>query len=836
MCLTSATDKGDVRANVSDRRDCQQYDHYRFQAASVSLWEEDISERCAALDGLGQQGVTDFRAHLLQNPACIRQAVHLIKILDVNDVTLCIHGAKSKDELLGSLTKSLTPEALSTFRDEIVAIAEGKTHLEKESTVQTIHGQKIDILVSMSIPTAGESDTMLVSFMDSTEQKCAEKALQERERRLQSIIDVSGDVFFELDRQGVVTYCSPPIEQILTFAPAEKLVGTHFSQHFFPDQREIAESGFKRALSGQAVKNLGLQVFDRQGAAAFIEVDMAPISKEERIVGVMGTLRDVSERIFLEQKLQESEGMIRALLNASTEAMVLLDLDGTLLALNEATARSLNRSVADLTGKCVYDFFPVDVARARKANTERVIRLKSPQHIEDERGERFFDSHVYPIFDSRGEVVRVAVFSRDITERVRYTRRLQQAHQEILQRNRELTVLNRVAEMFSQPYSLRNALSATLRLVLDTVYLDGGIIQLAGKSKNLPSYVTYGDLAFFPQQEQLFCMAERVQSEMIQSARSIWTMDSAHLPDLGTPVWQEDGTVVGFLVQAHEKPQGVMLLFSRQPRALSEAQVRLLLTIAGQIGTAVESAKLADGIAQIELANELDHLRSELIANVSHELRTPLGLIEVGCSSLQAEDVTYKRKTQLKFLRLIEQGTAKLSRLVDNLLGLSRVENSGFRLCKRMVDLRKLVRDTVDRMELIASAHQFTCELPAGPLRAKVDAYACEQVLYNLLSNASKYSPLGTEITVRASAEGQEVLVQVRDRGIGIPPQEMPHVFERFYRGQHEQVQRAGGTGLGLAVCKELVLAHGGRVWLENMSDVGTSAFFTLPIGDVQGE
>jgi PAS domain S-box-containing protein len=750
MCLKSATDKGDFRANVSDRRDSQQHDHHLFQAAPVSLWEEDISELCAALDTPRQHGVTDFR-------------------------------------------------------------------------------------VSMSIPVAGESDTVLVNCMDVTKQNRAEKALRERERRLQAIVDVSGDVFFELDRQGVVTYCSPPIERIRTFAPAERFIGTHFSQHFVPDQREIAESGFKRALSGQAVKNLRLQVFDRQGASALIEVDMAPISTEERIVGVMGILRDVSERILLEQKLQESEGMIRALLNASTEAMVLLDLDGTLLALNEATARSLNRSVTDLTGKCVYDFFPVDVARARKANTERVIRLKSPQHIEDERGGRFFDSHVYPIFDSRGEVVRVAVFSRDITERVRYTRRLQQAHQEILQRNRELTVLNRVAETFSQPYSLRNALSATLRLVLDTVYLDGGIIQLAGKSKNLPSYVTYGDLAFFPQQEQLFCLAERVQGEMIQSARSIWTMDSAHLPDLGTPVWQEDGTVVGFLVQAHEKPQGVMLLFSRQPRALSEAQVRLLLTIAGQLGTAVESAKLADGIAQIELANELDHLRSKLIANVSHELRTPLGLIEVGCSSLLTEDVTYDRETQIKFLRMIEQETANLSGLVDNLLGLSRVESGEFRLYKQPVDVRELVRDTVDRIELVASAHLFTCELPAGPLRARVDAYACEQVLYNLLSNAIKYSPPGTEITVRATAEDQEVLVQVRDQGIGIPTQEMDHVFERFFRGQHEQVRRAGGTGLGLPVCKELVQAHGGRIWLESTPNAGTSAFFTLPIGDVRG-
>jgi PAS domain S-box-containing protein len=1063
---------------MDDRRDREQHYHRIFEAASVSLWEEDISELRAALDDLRQRGVTDLCAYLDQNPEFVRQAVHMIKVLDVNDVTLRMQGAESKDELLGSLDRTLAPEALPTFRDEIIAIAENKTYFEKESKAQTMQGDKFDILVSMSIPPAGESDTMLVSYMDITRRKRAEEALRrerdlvvritetspagivvtddsgqitfantmaeqvlgltrdeitqriyntldwhitdyqgqsfpnaqlpfwrvmdtgqpvydvchaiewpdgrrvllsisaaplvdpagridgvvatvedvteqvrarealresearfrsivessplgmhtyrlapdgrlvftganpaadeilgidnaqfvgktipeafpaladseiperyrltaltgepwhadqvlyqenqvsgafevhafrtspgemvaafqditerkhaeavlrESEQRLQIVAQISVDVSFELDVQGVITYCSPSMERAFGFPPAH-FVGTHFAQHVASEILPRIEAGFRRVVAGELVQDLELEVFDARGAPILVQVNMAPLYEGDSVTGVLGTIRDMTGRRRMENALWQREIMIRALVNASTEAMMLIDLDGTLLELNEATARALGKPVKELIGKCVYGLLPPAVAMSRKAEAAEVVRLREPRRFEDEREGRILDNHVYPVLDAQGDVVQVAIFARDITEQ----KMVAEARREsMVRRNQELAMLHRVATEMSRPYTAANALDSTLCCVLDAVGYDDGLIHLTQESKSLPRYVTHGALALFSQEEQILDLAERVQAEGADTGRHIWIGDGSELPYL-------DGvhTVVAIQIEAHEKQQGVMILFSPVPHPLSEAEARLLIAVAHQIGIAVEDVRLLDSVAQIELANELDRLRSKLIANVSHELRTPLGLIEIGCSSLLAEDVTYDRETQLKFLKLIERETEKLSGIVDNLLGLSRVERGEMRLHKGPVELDKLVRDTVSRIKLLSSMHQFTCEVPPGPLWATVDAYACEQVLYNLLNNAIKYSPQGGDIAVRVGAEGQEFVVQVRDQGIGIPPNELAHVFERFYRGQHEQVQRAGGTGLGLVVCRELVRAHGGRIWLESTPGAGTSAFFTLP-------
>jgi len=256
--------------------------------------------------------------------------------------------------------------------------------------------------------------------------------------------------------------------------------------------------------------------------------------------------------------------------------------------------------------------------------------------------------------------------------------------------------------------------------------------------------------------------------------------------------------------------------------------VQLLTAIGHQVGVAVENARLAEEAAGIEILQELNRLRSELIANVSHEVRTPLGLIKISCTSLLAEDVDFDRETQHKFLRSIDEETDRLERIVDNLLDLSRIESGRLRLDMRPTDVGRLAREVMENMEAQATRHRLVHNFPPDPLVAIIDSKRVEQILRNLLSNAIKYSPEGGTIAVRGCEDERHIIVQVSDQGIGVPAEDLERVFERFYRVDNETTQSVGGVGLGLAVCRSIAEAHGGRIWVESALGVGSTFYFTL--------
>jgi two-component system sensor histidine kinase KdpD len=239
-------------------------------------------------------------------------------------------------------------------------------------------------------------------------------------------------------------------------------------------------------------------------------------------------------------------------------------------------------------------------------------------------------------------------------------------------------------------------------------------------------------------------------------------------------------------------------------------------------------ARLMEEAAEAEILREVDRLRSELIANVSHEIRTPLGLIEIASSSLLMEDVEFDGETQRQFLQGIRDETDRLKAIVDNLLNLSRLESGRLHLHKQPTNLALLARQVMEGTKLQAPEHCLVAELP-GALIARVDPVQVEQVLRNLLSNAVKYSPAGGTIAVRGWEDGAEVTLCVEDEGIGIPDGEQQRIFERFHRVDSTLVHAVSGVGLGLAVCRGIVDAYGGRIWVESAPGEGSRFYVTLP-------
>ncbi len=224
----------------------------------------------------------------------------------------------------------------------------------------------------------------------------------------------------------------------------------------------------------------------------------------------------------------------------------------------------------------------------------------------------------------------------------------------------------------------------------------------------------------------------------------------------------------------------------------------------------------------------LDRMKSALLSTVSHELRTPLSSIKGFATTLLAQDVQWDAAAQREFVQIISQEADRLAVLVSNLLDLSRLEGGALRIRRELHALAAVIAETATREGRRLGA-QLHLQLPDDLPMAWIDRPRLETVLRNLIENAVKYSPAGAGVEVSAAREDGQVVVRVRDFGPGVPPEQRQRVFERFYQVEGDGQRRIGSAGLGLAISKGFVEAHGGRIWVEE-AEPGALFAFSLPL------
>ncbi len=240
---------------------------------------------------------------------------------------------------------------------------------------------------------------------------------------------------------------------------------------------------------------------------------------------------------------------------------------------------------------------------------------------------------------------------------------------------------------------------------------------------------------------------------------------------------------------------------------------------------------------EVETLKEIDRLRTELLANVSHELRTPLASIKGYATMMLNYDARLPVHSRRQYLAAIDSAADQLMALINQLLEMSRLEAGITKLKKSPMNVSELIRDIVRESRVRSPSHNIVVDLPRRAMVANIDGHSIRQVLDNLLDNAVKYSANGTTVTIRLRRRRGELVISVADEGKGIPPEHLDRVFERMYRVESEPgEERVGGLGLGLAIAKGLVEAHGGRIWMESEVGKGSTCFFTLPLDAGSGK
>jgi two-component system, OmpR family, sensor histidine kinase KdpD len=297
-------------------------------------------------------------------------------------------------------------------------------------------------------------------------------------------------------------------------------------------------------------------------------------------------------------------------------------------------------------------------------------------------------------------------------------------------------------------------------------------------------------------------------------------------PGAGLPVPLSTGT-------SHDALQALALASSGRPVGLlvmrnvpAEATVREVLPIlANHIAIALERAQLRERVLHVELLEEVDRLRRSLIGAVSHDLRTPLATIKVASSTFLDKTSELSGEDAYELHSLIDMQADRLTRLVTSLLDMTRIQSGALEVRPRPRPLRDLVAEAMAELQSSLAEREVDVLVPDGLPWVKVDPLLIVQVLANLVDNANRHGPPGTPITVAARAlKSGRVWVSVSDRGPGVPASERQAVFEKFVR-----FDTGGRSGLGLAIAKAFVEAHGDQIWVEDAPGGGARFVFTLP-------
>jgi two-component system sensor histidine kinase KdpD len=260
---------------------------------------------------------------------------------------------------------------------------------------------------------------------------------------------------------------------------------------------------------------------------------------------------------------------------------------------------------------------------------------------------------------------------------------------------------------------------------------------------------------------------------------------------------------------------------------LSPDERRLYDALADQAALAIERINLAQDVDRARIAAETEKLRSALLTSISHDLRTPLASILGSATTLKGYRKDLDETAQQQLIDTIQEEAERLNRFITDLLDMTKLEAGTIQPRTELIDLADIVGSALRRAGKFLARHRVDIDLKPDLPMVKLDPVLFEQVLFNLLDNAAKYAPVGTNIAIRAERAGKTVILSVADEGEGIPEADLERIFDKFYRVRAGDRQRAG-TGLGLAICRGFVEAMGGTITAANRIDRSGAVFIIV--------
>ena len=417
-------------------------------------------------------------------------------------------------------------------------------------------------------------------------------------------------------------------------------------------------------------------------------------------------------------------------------------------------------------------------------------------------------------------------------------------NQELARRTREFYALTQVAKTLAAPLDLPELLGAVMNRLADALEpAELGVIMLwddsaglfrpaAAFGYNLPDIREMGLRAGESITGKMF---DEGAARLLNATEIAGAMADMRPPNrrimiraAGAEELPHSALVVPLRVG--ERKYGVLVLevLHRQTN-FAPADLVFAQTLTDLIALAVDRDRLESESALTRDVRQVDRLRAEALAALSHELRTPLATIKGYSTALLLEEATWSDAKQREFLQLIDAECDNLTTMINDMLDSSLIDVGRLVIEREPVRLPRLAREVADEMQTHTQVHRIVLDFaPKFPL-LDADPRRIKQVIRNILDNAIKYSPDGGLVVIRGQMRAADVVVSISDQGVGISPEDLIPLFEKYFRVKSPTGYHVPGTGLGLPVARAIVEAHGGRIWAESKVGQGTTLYFSLP-------
>ena len=631
---------------------------------------------------------------------------------------------------------------------------------------------------------------------------------------------------------GRLAECNAVMAQMYGLPGPESLVGTTLDfmlPSADPDARAYLASIIR---AGYRVSDVESRERDAHGATRWFANSMTGVIVDGRLHRMWGSQRDITDR----KQAERTQAYLAAIVDSADDAILAKDLDGIIQSCNAAAERVFGYTAAQLVGHPVRMLIPPD----RQAEEDDILaRLRRGERIDNyetvrvRRDGRVIDVAltISPVRDASGAIIGASKIARDITavkagdrERVR-----------LLEENAAITAaLNDVGAIVASDLDRDKIVQAVTDAATSLTTAAFGaffynVTNAAGESYTLYTIAGVPKEAFakFPLPRNTEVFAPTFKGTGVVRSPDITQddryghnaphagMPPGHLPVrsyLAVPVKGRAGHVIGGLFFGHS-----------EVGRFTSLHERLAVGVAAWASVALENA---DMYAEAQHASRL---KDDFLASLSHELRTPLNAI-VGYARMLRTGIVGPER-QSKAIETIDRNASSLTQIVEDVLDISRIVSGKLRLNVQTVDFPEIVRNAIDAVSLAADAKGVRVETVLDPHAAPIsgDPERLQQILWNLLSNAVKFTPKGGKVQVRLERVNSHVEVSVSDTGIGIPPEFLPHVFERFRQADAGTTREWGGLGLGLSIARQLTEMHGGTIEAAS-AGAGQGATFRVQI------
>jgi len=606
------------------------------------------------------------------------------------------------------------------------------------------------------------------TVQDITERKRAEVALKENEEKFRIVSEFTYDWEYWRGPDTRFIYMSPSCLSFTGYTSAEFIDDPGlYLRIIHPDDRDRVEAHMHEDMHHRERVEFEFRIIRRDGQERWISHACRPVlDVDGNFLGRRTSNRDITERKRMEDDLRVKDFAVAS----AASGIAIADLDGYVTYINMACLSMWNYE-EEVLGKHV-SFFFADIDEAG-AGLKAILEEGTWQgELKARRGDgSTFDVYVLAnlVTDADGEPLCSMASFVDITE--------MKQMQEALRQSEE---------------SYRTLVEAA----------PDGVVSLDAEGRITASNEAFSRLLGYTKEE----ICDRHISEFATSPTQNRAGDyHGQLNKKGRV--EDEFEAMG--------QQGQTIPLWIKAVALPDRE-----------GKPTQTIIYARDITE---RKKLDQLKDEFIGLVSHELRTPLTIISGCLSTALAEWERLPSGEAQQLLRDAAIESESLSYLVENLLELSRFQAQQLSLYAEPTDIKSLVRETLTKVKRQASSHQFVSSLPEELQLINADPLRIERILYNLLGNAAKYSPPGTQIKVSARVEPERLVIGIHDRGRGLTPSEQARIFSPFQRLESDRPSQTRGAGLGLVVCKRLVEAHGGEIWVESQKGKGSTFFFSLP-------